>query len=341
MSIINNPASNTQLRIDSMKDLSDVVSRMFLDSPSKIKPQARQLFNLESVPNNTGSSRLLEEYDSQTFAKNKPEGVDAKKAKAGTGYTKMAFLKRYGIEIDITWEMRKTGKLNQIKRSLVDLTNFCVHRQELDLSHRFAFANATSMVNMDGDVVDLTVGDGKALIDSAHTLAFSALTYSNQVSGNPVFSQSALEQAETMGTSDILSNFGEKRVMNFDTIVTSDYPSVVNAVKTLMQATAGVSAPNEGVPNVYEAKYKHVVLPYLATTATGARDANKKNYWFLLASQEWSGYVVEWETENLVTPTAGNNLEDGHADVWTYGVRGSWDTVIVSGRGVIGSLNAS
>lgn len=334
-------AYNTQLRIDSLKDLSDAVERMFLDNPKKVTPKARQLFKLEPVPQNTGSTRIMEEYDGLTFARGKAEGVNVKKAKAGTGYTKMASLKRIGIEIDITYEMRTTGKYARIKQDLLDLANFCTHRQELDLTHRLTFGSATTYVNMDGDVVDITTGDGLSLINASHTLPFSSLTYSNRVSGDPVFSQSALETAETMMVTDVLSLFGEKRVMTFDTIVTSDHTPVTNSVKTLLQATASISAPNEGVPNVYEAKYRHVVLPYLATTATGNRDANKKNYWFLLSSSEWSGYLVEWEAERLILPQAGNNMEDNHADVWSYGTRAGYDVVVVSGRGIIGSLNAS
>lgn len=332
---------NTQIRIDSLPDLSDAVDRFFIDKPSAPKSQARKLYKYFYMEDGAGDRKVLEEYDTQTFAKSKPEGVNVKKAKAGVGYTKTAFLKRYGIEIDITWEMRKAGKYEKIKREILDLTGFITQRQELDLSHRFTFASATSYVNMDGELVDISTGDGLSLINTAHTLAFSPLTYSNRVSGDPVFSQSALETAETMGTTDILSNFGEKRTMSFDTIVTSDHTPVKNAVRTLLQATAGISAPNEGVPNVYEASYNHVMLPYLATTATSARDASKRNYWFLLSTQEWSGYLVEWERENLIKPAYGNNMEDAHADVWSYGVRGAWDTAIVAGRGVIGSLNAS
>lgn len=334
-------AQNTQIRIDSLSDFSDAVDRMFIDGGKKMKVNARNLYNYIYMEDGAGDRKVLEEYDTQTFAKGKPEGVNVKKAKAGTGYTKIAYLKRYGIEIDITWEMRKAGKYEKIRKEIVDLTNFVSQRQELDLTHRFTFASATTYVNMDGDVVDITTGDNLSLINSAHTLAFSPLTYSNRVSGDPVFSQSALETAETMGTSDILSNFGDKRTMTFDTIVTSDHTPVKNAVRTLLQATAGISAPNEGVPNVYEASYNHVMLPHMATTATGARDATKKNYWFLLARNEWSGYLVEWERENLIKPATGNNMEDAHADVWSYGVRGAWDTAIVTGRGVIGSLNNS
>jgi hypothetical protein len=314
---------------------------MFVENPKKISPRARQLFKLESVPQNTGSTRVMEEYDGMTFARSKPEGVNVRKTKAGVGYTKMATLKRIGVEIDITYEMRTTGKYNKIKTDLIDLANFCTHRQELDLSHRFTFGSATSYVNMDGETVDITTGDNLSLINNAKTLPFSPITYSNRVSGDPVFSQSALETADSITNTDILSLFGEKRVMNFDTIVTSDHTPVVNAVKVLLQATASISAPNEGVPNVYESRYNHVILPYLATTATGARDNAKKNYWFILSSSEWNGYLVEWEAERLVLPSAGNNMEDAHADVWSYGVRSGYDIVVVSGRGVIGSLNNS
>lgn len=332
---------SSQLNTLTLKDFVDLTQRFWVENASKITPAARQLFQIDPVGEGNGTERLYQEYDGETFAKAKPEAVAVGKARAGHGYEKRAKLQRFGLEIDITYEMRKYNKYPEVIQKLTSLATFGKHRQELDLTHRFTFGGSTTYVNMDGNTVDISTGDSLALISASHTLAFSSTTYSNNVSGNPVFSSTSLESAQTLAATQIFSAFGEKRVMNFNTIVTADYPTVVNEVRRQLQSTAQVSATNAGVVNVFLAQYKHVILPYLATTASGAYDSAKKNYWFLVAAGEWQGMLAEWEPENLVTPAAGNNLEDRHTDVWTFGVRIGYDIAVVSGRGVIGSLNAS
>lgn len=332
---------SSQLNTLTLKDFTDLTQRYWVENANKITPAARQLFMVDPVGQNNGTERLYQEYDGETFARSKPEAVAVGKARAGHGFDKRARLQRFGLEIDITYEMRQYNKYPEVIQKLTSLASFGRHRQELDLSHRLGFAGSTTYVNMDGNTVDISVGNSLSLVNGVQTLAFSSLTYSNQVSGNPVFSATSLETAETLTTSAILSAFGEKRVMDFNTIVTSDFSTVVNEVRRQLQSTAQVSAPNAGVTNVFQAKYKHVILPYLATTASGAYDSAKKNYWFLVAAGQWQAMLAEWEPENLVTPSAGNNLEDRHTDVWTYGVRIGYDIAIVTGRGIIGSLNAS
>lgn len=335
-----NPSVSTQLNTLTQPEFTNLVRTAWMDPASRITPKARPMYHLDPVGMNNGTERLYAEYDNETFAKRKPEGQNVSKARVGVGYQKLAKLKRFGLEVDITLEMRQFNKYPDVVAALTSLRDFGTQRQELDLTHRFTFSGATSYVNMDGETVDVSTGDGLSLINSAHTLSNSSITYSNVVSGNPVFSSTSLEAAQLLGASAIYSNFGEKRVFTWDWLVTTDYPTVTNEVARQLQSTAQVSASNAAVVNVYKALYAPVVLPYLATTATGAYDANKKNYWFLV-SRNWSGYLAEWEPENLVTPADGNNLVDRHADVWTYGVRIGYDIVVVSGRGIIGSLNAS
>jgi len=335
-----NPSVATQLSTLTQTEFTNLVRTAWMDPGNRVPARARRLFRLDPVGLNNGTERLYGEFDTETFAKRKVEGANVQKARVGTGYSKLAKLKRYGLEIDITLEMRQFNKYPEVIRELTSLAGFGTQRQELDLTHRFTFAGATSYVNMDGETVDISTGDGLSLVNSAHTLANSSVTYSNAVSGNPVFSATALEAAQLLGASSIYSDFGEKRVFTWNYLVTSDYPTVTNEVARQLQSTAQVSAANAAVVNVFNALYTHIALPYLATTATGAYDSAKKNYWFLV-SENWSGYLAEWEPENLVTPAEGNNLVDRHSDVWTYGVRIGYDIAVVSGRGVIGSLNAT
>lgn len=322
-------------------ELTDLVARNFKTVGGLIVPMARQLFLTETMGPHEGELKLIQEYDYTTYAKAKPQGVDAKRASFGIGYYITVRMKRVGIESEITWEMRRLNKDQEVMTTLTSLPHFVPQRIELDLTHRLTFATSTSYTDMDGATVDLTVGDGLALASTVHTLKFSTITYSNRISGDPLFSKGALELAELLTTTDILSNFGEKRVMDFNTIVTGNYPTLVNAVKRFLRSTSDDTQSNSGVLNPSQDKYRHLILPQLNTTATGAIDGTKKNWWFLVAANQglrgWQAYYVEWEANNLIPSTEGNGT-DVHKDVWYYNVRGAYNIGAVSGRGLIGSF---
>lgn len=325
-------------------ELTDLVNRKFISVGGLIVPNAKQLFISDSVGQGEGELKLMQEYDTDTYAAAKPQGVDAKRTTFGIGYFITIRVKRIGMETEITWEMRRYNKSMEVMSALTSLPYYCPQRVELDLTHRLTFCSSTSYTDRDGNTVDLTVGDTLALVSAVHTLKFSSTTYTNRVSGDPLFSKGALEAAELLTTTDILSNFGEKRVMDFNTIVTGNNPTVVNAVKQFLRSVSDNTQNNPGVVNVNQDKYRHVILPQLATTATGAIDSTKKNWWFLIATgaglRSWQAYFLEWEAANLTPSTVGNGV-DVHKDVWYYNVRQSYGVGIVSGRGFIASLPTS
>lgn len=342
--VIDSQNQGTSLNTVTFPELTDLVNRNFVSVGGLIVPNAKQLFITESMGSNEGELKLLQEYDTTTYARAKPQGVDVKKAAFGIGYFITIRVKRIGIESEITFEMRRYNKKTEVMAAIQSLPFFCPQRVELDLTHRFTFASATSYVDLDGNTVDLTVGDGLALASAVHTLKFSSLTYNNIVTGNPLFSKGSLEAAELLTTTDILSNFGEKRVLDFNTIITGNNPTIVNAVKQFLRSTSDNTQTNPGVINVSQDKYRHVILTQLATTATGAVDSTKKNYWFLGAIAQglrgWQSYFVEWEPMNMIPSTSGNGT-DVHKDIWYYNVRQSYNIGIVSGRGLICSLPTS
>ncbi len=319
-------------------ELTDLVNRNFISVGGLIVPVAKQLFLTDSMGVGEGELKLLQEYDFTTYSKAKPQGVDAKKAAFGIGYYITIRAKRIGIESEITWEMRRYNKKQEVMAALQSLPNFNPQRVELDLTHRLTFATSTSYVDMDGNTVDLTVGDGLALASASHTLKFSTITYSNRVTGDPLFSKGALEAAELLTTTDILSNFGEKRVMDFNVIVTGNNPTICNAVKRFLRSVSDDTQANAGVMNVNQDKYRHLILPQLATTATGQIDSTKKNWWSLIAAgaglRGWQAWFIQWEASNLIPSTAGNG-QDVHKDVWYFNTREAYNIGIVSGRGAI------
>lgn len=332
------PAATSLISLLSFTEFADTTQRIFVDGPMLVQDlaPAKSLYMSETIPAGTGSQRLYNEIDGQTYAHFKGEGEDATKTAVIDGYNVTMNNRRFAAEIDITYEARSYGKNQEIIRKLTSLATFCPQRMALDLTHQSAtFALSTSYTDMDGQTVSLTVGDGLALVSSVHTLTGSSQTYSNVITGNPVFSSGGLEVAMQQGNTQILNNFGERRVMDFTTIVTSDDPATIRAVRELMRSTSDVDQNNPGVVNVYQNMFKHVVLPRLATTATGTYDSTKAKYWALVAAGEWEAHLGIWEEPRLKMPTAENNGEDIHNDNWTFGTRCGYGIVRVSGKGFL------
>jgi hypothetical protein len=324
-------------------EMTDLIRREWVTTQNMIKPQAQQIYITTPIDKGQGATKLYNEIDTETYAKLKRQGEAVQKASVGVGYNKTMTKKRIGLEIDITQEMRDENRYPEVGALITNLTHFCPQRIELDATHRLTFGQSVSYTDMDGDTVDLTGGDTLAIFSAVHTLKFSSTQWSNIVSGNPTFSQGALEAAELLTTTDILSNFGEKRVMVFNTIITGTDPNTKNAVKQFLNSTSDVTQNNPGVMNIYQNSYKHLVLPQLATTATGANDSTKRKYWFLAAIGQGAmglqAYYGVWESPHMVaSPASGNNMEDPHKDIWSWGTRAGYGFVFISGRGIVGSF---
>jgi len=326
-----------------LPELVDLIRKEFTINTKMVVPNAKQLFISEPIGKGQGNTKCYDEIDVQTYGRTKREGEAVKKASVGVGYSVTMTKKRIGMEIDITQEMLDENRYAQIGSRIRSLTQFMPQRENLDLTHILTFASATSMTDMDGETVTLTVGDGLALASTVHELKFSDTTYSNRISGDPLFSQGALEAAEKLTVTNIYSNFGERRVISFNTIVTGDDPNTCNTVKQILQSTADVDAAHAGVLNVNSSRYNHVKLPQLATTATGAHDSTKVRYWMLVSAGQgtdgWQAYFGQWESAHLKAPKGDSH--DYSRDIDTYGVRSGYGIRAASGRGIIFSLPTS
>jgi hypothetical protein len=323
-----------------LPELADLVRRNFSINKALVQPAAEQLFIKDPIGSGKGNTKRYHEYDVQTFARRKRQGEASKQASVGLGYYVTLEKKRIAMEVAFTQEMIDENQYPEVGTAMRSLSQFCPQRTELDLTHILTFSNATSYTDMDGDTVTTSVGDSLSLVYTLHTLKFSSATYSNRVSGDPIFSGGGLTAAENLMTTNILSNFGEKRRMSFNKIVTSDDPETVKAVKQVMQSTADVDGAHAGVMNVNKNAYTHVVLPYLATDANGNYNSSKARWWFLIAAtggtDGWQAYYATFEAEHLKTANGSN--EDFSRDIYKEGVRKGYGVRAVTGRGVIGSL---
>ncbi len=340
------PGSQTTLLSEmSLPEMTDLVRRYWTIVRKDIARNAEQLFIVEDIGTANGNTKIWNEVDAQTYAANKPEGTNAVKAKSGVGYNVTMTAGTKAIQVDITLEMRNDNRYMEVGSYLTNLSRFCDNRLDLDLTHRLTFATSSSYVDMNGATVDLTVGDGNPLLYTAHTLAFSSTTYSNRVTGDPAFSQGSFESAKLLAATQIYSNFGEKRQMNFNVIVSTDDPATVRTIKQMLESTADIDAVQAGIVNVYAGAMRPVVLPNLATTAAGAYDSTKRRWWAIAAvgqmANGWQAHLGKWIAPQLRVPSPGNNGEDINSLNWTYVGFCRYGIAIVSGKGYIGSCPTS
>lgn len=320
---------NTATLSDFVK-LADVLWTRGLNSVEQVARNSGLFVELP-MGMNTGDSREFSEIDLEEYANRKKEGDQAQRAKVQQGYTKTGHLYRIAKDIGITYEMRTRNKYIEVVRRLTNLGSMAGKRMDLDLTHRITFGTATSYTDMDGETVDVSVGDGLALFATAHTVRGSAVTFRNRLAGNPAVSKSALESMEKMRKENTINQFGQKMSIPDDLIFTSDDPNTVHTVMEILRSTASTADnKNNGVINVYQGRYRHVILPRLATDSEGNVDSAKATYWGVASSSMSTAYLGVHEEPRLKTPAVGNNGEEFSTDDWNFGARAGYMIVVVS-----------
>lgn len=281
-----------------------------------------------SIPSQTGNTREFSSIDLELYAAKKAERDEARYVKTQQGYSKVGRLTRFGKTQVVSHEWMKHGKYSEIKNTLTNLLPMGMRRMELDLQHRFTFAASTSYTNQDGESVDVTVGDTLALASTVHTVRGSSSTYRNILANNPQFSRGALESMEKMRVENSINQLGQKVPCSDDVLWSTDDPNTINTIREVMKATASVeSGANNGVPNVYTGKYRHVALPLVATDKDGAIDTAKAKYWGLCSTMESSFYLGVSEEPYVIPPSVGDGTNVLTDDLH-FGVRAEYMIVV-------------
>lgn len=316
-----------ELNIQALSDFVRNAQIMWLEGKDSVASVMRGsgLVKEVQVPQLTGNVREFTEIDLNEYAKKKGESDQSARAKVQQGYSKTATLKRIATDIGISYEMRTQGKYFEIKQRLTNLGSLAPNRMDLDLSHRIGFGSATTYADMDGDTVDITVGDTLALYSTVHTLRGSSTTFRNILANNPQLSRGALEAMEAVRVQNVYNQFGEKLSVSDDILWTTDDPNTVNNAKELLRSTANPTQNNNAVPNVYQGKYRHVQLPRVATDKNGANDTTKAKYWGLASSRLSTLMLgVHEEPHMKAPPVAGSNAEEFSTDDWNFGTRAGY-----------------
>jgi len=318
---------NTALQSDFTK-LAKVI---FEKTKASLPLEARKsgMFAVTTIPTGSGNTREFTEIDLQEYAAGKGQSAQAERASVQQGYSKTMHSKRIARDIGISYEMRSQNNYPDVMRRLTNLGSLAGNRMDLDLQHRITFATATSYTDSDAATVATTVGDGFQLAYTAHTLKGSATTFRNRLANNPQLSKGSLEGMEKLCVEQTYNQFGEKVIVPFDIIWTTDDPNTINTAMEYLKSVAAPDYSNSGVTNVYKAKYKHVILSRVATDAAGAPDTTKAKYWGLASTMRTTAHLGIWEEPRLKTPSDLNAGEEFSTDDWNYGVRSGYGIVIV------------
>ena len=287
------------------------------------------LFNVIPIPNQSGNTREFSHIDTNEYLRLKGESDQAPRAVVQQGQTVTMTHRRFAENLGISYEMRTQNKYPEVVRRLSDAARKGPNKIDLDTTHRFTFGDATSYVDADGETVTTSVGDGLALFSTAHTLRGSSSTYRNIVAGNPRPSKGAFEAMERTAVENSLNQLGEKVALNLDVIWTTDDPQDINTVREYLRSVAAPDFSNSGVTNVYLAKWKHVVLPRLATDANGNVDTSKRHRWGLADTSRTTAYLGIWEEPHMIAPSANSTAEDVQTDDWDFRIRTGFSTAIL------------
>lgn len=322
-----------ELNINNLSDFVRNAEILWVKGLMSVPQVARSsgIFKEVPIPQLSGNSREFSEVDLEEYASKKGESDQAVRARVQQGYSKTATLFRVAKDIGVSYEYRTQGKYLEIQQKLTNLGKLAPNRIDLDLTHRLTFGTATTYTDMDNETVNIAVGDALALFSTVHTLRGSATTFRNRLANNPQFSPGSLDAMLTMRKQNTYNQFGEKMTITDDILWTSDDPTTIRAVQETLRSSSNPSQNNSGVVNTYSALgLRHVVLPRLATTATGANDSTKAKYWGVCSSEMSTAYLGMHEEPRLKTPTAGSNAEEFSTDDWSFGTRAGYMVTVVS-----------
>lgn len=325
--------------------IQDLIKKSFMTSVAREAAAVRQVFH-KDTGDWTVSVKRVQEVDRERFAEQKAEGQASAQRGIAQGYYKDIARKTVSVTRVVSGEAYQALKAHKLAEYAMNSGNDVVDKIELDMRNFLGYATgATSYVDNGGYTIDLTVGDGLSLFSSSHTLKYSATTYSNILSGNPVLTNAGLEAAEDFFAYNVMDNFGQRLSMKPNTIITSEKAIMKNRVARILrsdapESIAGTANANSGVFNTYKNKYRHLVVEF-DVTSTNATNSNLSFYWFLASlggSEETSlqAWYISWMSPMVAAAEVNQ-------DKWTlsYTARACYGIGAVSGKGIVVSKATS
>jgi hypothetical protein len=293
---------------------------------------ARELYDVVDNPWQTSEHSQI---DPPGFARRKDQGSAYTIGSPRQNYLLTLTKARIGLRDSITWEMRKYDKYREIEKRMRGLGESSAMRIELDLTHMFTFGlQGASYTNMDGETVNTQSADAVALFSNSHTITGSATLVDN-LNGTLAFNRTNLELGERLFANMVNMN-DVKVVPKPDMIISSDDPALVNAIGEFLKSQDAPDTAERAV-NVYRGKFKHLILPLLATTAAGAPSATGRFYWMLADTKKKDAIVEYSEMPTFTAPSPGGNGEDFDTDDWKFKSSASYAYGILDYKWIVGA----
>lgn len=238
--------------------------------------------NVRSLFWEKNSDQYTEEhssFDESGFGSKTGEGEDYKFVQNTQGDTITLTQIKRTARTKITEDMMRFSKYPEIDRKLRVVGAKLWRGYALDLSHVFTFAFDTSYTDRDGETVATTTGAGTALCADTITLN-SGDTMDNLITAR--LSESSLEAMEDLFAAFIDHN-GQLVNPMPDTLITGTHAATRHIAQRLTGQPMQLDTEFQN-QSVYKGAYRHVILPYLDTTASGGKNTAKSRFWFLMDS---------------------------------------------------------
>jgi hypothetical protein len=283
--INNGNKSVKALSTQTLPELFDLRERLYLNElknsdTMRDSAQLSKLFRNDPFMAGEGLLKTYTEKDTQTYGSAQPEGTTGQLVKFGIGRTMNFTFVDYGNATTFTGKARHFNK-NKDFLNTIDIPMMLQARRVLDGTHLFTFAASASYVNMDAETVDLTVIDGLSLVNAAHTTAQTGETFTNIITGNPVFGKAGLLLGETVLRNNTIDGYGKLGSVSPNCIVTSTDPTVMYNVRQVTGSKTELGQDNPFAINALNT-YEHIALSKLDTDANGGRDTTKSDMWFII-----------------------------------------------------------
>jgi len=326
--------------------IQDLIRKSFTKEMFQEPGDIRRLFIKETGTDWKTDRKRIKELDRDRYAEQKVEGQSGAQRGISEGYEKDIIRKTVSVDRVGSGEEFKALEAHTLSQYATDVKKDIVDKIELDMRNFISYSTgAVSYVDNGGFLIDLTVGDSKAVFDNAHTLKNSAITYSNILTGNPVLTNTALELAEDYFEYNVLDNNGQNVEMSPDTLITSRKAIMRNRVSRLFgsispEAIAGAANANSGVKNTYRDKYQHLAIK-LDVNALGIVDATYSFYWYLASlkgqpSERFQAYYCSW-----LSPMVAPAEVDQSKWILSFTGRTAYGIAACSGKGILVSKAVS
>lgn len=279
-------------------------------------------------------------FDGFSMARKKREGQDHELISTAQGYRKAWEVYEVSGMTKITWKMRKGARYRQINQGINNMADSTALRMEVDLTHRFGYAWATSYTDYDGDVVDVTVGDGLAMMSASHTLTESSKTYRNAIANNPPLSESAIQAGRKLFSTGMLDNNGEPIMVKPDSLIVSNDPTVIDIASKYLKSVGSVDDAHSGIYNPLQGRYRLVVLDYLSFDSSLTYDSTKAGYWFLASVKDTDAMLKILQRPQFIAPTMMDGKEFETMD-WKYATHAAYAILILRTHWIVGSKGDS